>query len=211
MQVRSLSVLEGIALASDPNYKVLGATYPWIARRLLTDRSPELRVRRASAQRLRQPSPEMTCVGSLQLCTISLQAHGVALLQSMQLSRHHPAKCMASTKSQTPRPCRPAGHADAAAVQGRPLPVLAPGVAAGAGGARPRPLHPGPGARRQRRPRLRPGGKPQFCQAVLLFGLQWRVAKAVCSAHGLPPPDRMQWHTLHTCCSFPCAAARGWA
>lgn len=44
-QVRSLSVLEGIALASDPNYKVLGATYPWIARRLLTDRSPELKVR----------------------------------------------------------------------------------------------------------------------------------------------------------------------
>mmetsp|Transcript_19608 Transcript_19608/g.59305 ORF Transcript_19608/g.59305 Transcript_19608/m.59305 type:complete len:979 (-) Transcript_19608:2833-5769(-) len=40
--VRSLSVLEGIALASDPNYKVLGATYPWIARRLLTDTSPEL-------------------------------------------------------------------------------------------------------------------------------------------------------------------------
>lgn len=45
VQVRSLSVLEGIALASDPNYKVLGAAYPWIARRLLTDRSPELRVR----------------------------------------------------------------------------------------------------------------------------------------------------------------------
>ena len=73
-------MLEGIALASDPNYKVLGATYPWIARRLLTDRSPELRVRRASAQRCCQPSPEMACVGSLQLCTISLQAHGVALL-----------------------------------------------------------------------------------------------------------------------------------
>ncbi|KAI7842632.1 hypothetical protein COHA_003736 [Chlorella ohadii] len=41
--VRSLSVLEGIALASDPNYKVLGAAYPWIARRLLTDTTPELR------------------------------------------------------------------------------------------------------------------------------------------------------------------------
>lgn len=40
--VRSLSVLEGIALASDPNYKVLGSAYPWIARRLLTDTSPEL-------------------------------------------------------------------------------------------------------------------------------------------------------------------------
>ena len=41
--VRSMSVLEGIALASDPNYKVLGAAYPWIARRLLTDQTPELR------------------------------------------------------------------------------------------------------------------------------------------------------------------------
>ncbi|KAL3153782.1 hypothetical protein ABBQ32_013367 [Trebouxia sp. C0010 RCD-2024] len=41
--VRSLSVLEGIALSADPNYKVLGAAYPWIARRLLTEQSPELR------------------------------------------------------------------------------------------------------------------------------------------------------------------------
>ncbi|KAL6771779.1 hypothetical protein ACKKBG_A27795 [Auxenochlorella protothecoides x Auxenochlorella symbiontica] len=41
--VRSLSVLEGIALASNPDYKVLGATYPWVARRLLLDTSPELR------------------------------------------------------------------------------------------------------------------------------------------------------------------------
>ena len=41
--VRSLTVLEGIALASDPSYKVLGAAYPWVARRLLSDKSPELR------------------------------------------------------------------------------------------------------------------------------------------------------------------------
>ena len=41
--VRSLTVLEGIALASDPSYKVLGAAYPWVARRLLTDKSVELR------------------------------------------------------------------------------------------------------------------------------------------------------------------------
>lgn len=40
--VRSLTVLEGIALASDPKYKVLSAAYPWVARRLLTDNSPEL-------------------------------------------------------------------------------------------------------------------------------------------------------------------------
>lgn len=40
---RSLTILEGIALASDPDYKVLGAAYPWVARRLLTDPSPELR------------------------------------------------------------------------------------------------------------------------------------------------------------------------
>ncbi|GBF89282.1 uncharacterized aarF domain-containing kinase, chloroplastic [Raphidocelis subcapitata] len=41
--VRSLSVLEGIALASDSDYKVLGAAYPWISRRLLTRPSPELK------------------------------------------------------------------------------------------------------------------------------------------------------------------------
>lgn len=35
--------MQGIALASDTNYKVLGAAYPWIARRLLTDTTPELR------------------------------------------------------------------------------------------------------------------------------------------------------------------------
>ena len=34
---------QGIALSADPNYKVLGAAYPWIARRLLTEQSPELR------------------------------------------------------------------------------------------------------------------------------------------------------------------------
>lgn len=39
----SLTVLEGIALASDRNYKVLGAAYPWIAKKVLTDRSPALR------------------------------------------------------------------------------------------------------------------------------------------------------------------------
>mmetsp|Transcript_17319 Transcript_17319/g.30923 ORF Transcript_17319/g.30923 Transcript_17319/m.30923 type:complete len:842 (-) Transcript_17319:136-2661(-) len=41
--VRSLSMLEGIALSTDPNYKVLGSAYPWVARRLLTDRDPVLR------------------------------------------------------------------------------------------------------------------------------------------------------------------------
>ena len=35
-------MLEGIALVSNPDYKVLSAAYPWIARRLLTDTSPEL-------------------------------------------------------------------------------------------------------------------------------------------------------------------------
>lgn len=34
--------LQGIALSSDPNYKVLGAAYPWVARRLLTNANPEL-------------------------------------------------------------------------------------------------------------------------------------------------------------------------
>lgn len=41
--IRSLAVLEGIALNSDPNYKVLSSSYPWIARKVLTDSSPQLR------------------------------------------------------------------------------------------------------------------------------------------------------------------------
>ncbi|CAM6103304.1 unnamed protein product [Calypogeia fissa] len=41
--VRSLTVLEGIALSTDPNYKVLSSSYPWIARKVLTDSSPQLR------------------------------------------------------------------------------------------------------------------------------------------------------------------------
>ncbi|KAK7380575.1 hypothetical protein VNO78_33089 [Psophocarpus tetragonolobus] len=41
--IRSLAVLEGIAISFNPEYKVLGSTYPWIARKVLTDRSPQLR------------------------------------------------------------------------------------------------------------------------------------------------------------------------
>ncbi|XP_018455466.1 uncharacterized aarF domain-containing protein kinase At1g71810, chloroplastic isoform X3 [Raphanus sativus] len=41
--IRSLAVLEGIAIGINPNYKVLGSTYPWIARKILTDSSPQLK------------------------------------------------------------------------------------------------------------------------------------------------------------------------
>ena len=51
--LRSLTVLEGLALQADARYKLLGKAYPYIARRLLTDAAPELR-----------------CVGTLELrCT----------------------------------------------------------------------------------------------------------------------------------------------
>ncbi|XP_064959497.1 uncharacterized aarF domain-containing protein kinase At1g71810, chloroplastic-like isoform X3 [Musa acuminata AAA Group] len=40
--IRSLAVLEGIAISFDPNYKVLSSSYPWIARKVLTDSSPQL-------------------------------------------------------------------------------------------------------------------------------------------------------------------------
>lgn len=40
--IRSLAVLEGIAISINPKYKVLGSTYPWIAKKVLTDRSPKL-------------------------------------------------------------------------------------------------------------------------------------------------------------------------
>ncbi|XP_072074316.1 uncharacterized aarF domain-containing protein kinase At1g71810, chloroplastic isoform X4 [Arachis hypogaea] len=38
-----LAVLEGIAIGFNPDYKVLGSTYPWIARKVLTDSSPQLK------------------------------------------------------------------------------------------------------------------------------------------------------------------------
>eukprot|EP00878_Enallax_costatus_P031030 GHUV01033859.1.p1 GENE.GHUV01033859.1~~GHUV01033859.1.p1 ORF type:complete len:615 (+),score=219.69 GHUV01033859.1:1031-2875(+) len=41
--LRSMTVLEGLALQADSNYKLLGRAYPYIARRLLTDPAPELR------------------------------------------------------------------------------------------------------------------------------------------------------------------------
>ncbi|KAG0613018.1 hypothetical protein M758_6G070100 [Ceratodon purpureus] len=41
--LRSLTVLEGLALYTDPNFKVLAASYPYFAKRLLTDQNPYLR------------------------------------------------------------------------------------------------------------------------------------------------------------------------
>ncbi|KAI4321765.1 hypothetical protein MLD38_035111 [Melastoma candidum] len=41
--LRSLTVLEGLALSVDPNFKVLESSYPYFAKRLLTDTSPYLR------------------------------------------------------------------------------------------------------------------------------------------------------------------------
>ena len=41
--IRSLVTLEGIAISIDPNFKVLSKAYPYVAKRLLTDSSPELR------------------------------------------------------------------------------------------------------------------------------------------------------------------------
>ncbi|MQL70545.1 hypothetical protein Taro_002855 [Colocasia esculenta] len=38
--LRSLTVLEGLALYADPNFKVLAASYPYFAKRLLTDSNP---------------------------------------------------------------------------------------------------------------------------------------------------------------------------
>ena len=41
--LRSFSVLEGIGLASDPDYSIANECYPYVARRLLTDNSPTSR------------------------------------------------------------------------------------------------------------------------------------------------------------------------
>ena len=41
--IRSLLTLEGIALSVDPSFKILGAAYPYFARRLMEDPDPQLR------------------------------------------------------------------------------------------------------------------------------------------------------------------------
>ena len=41
--IRSLLTLEGIALSVDPNFKILGAAYPYFAKRLMEDPDPQLR------------------------------------------------------------------------------------------------------------------------------------------------------------------------
>jgi len=41
--LRAFSVLEGIGLSSDKNYSIANECYPYVARRLLTDKSPETR------------------------------------------------------------------------------------------------------------------------------------------------------------------------
>jgi predicted unusual protein kinase regulating ubiquinone biosynthesis (AarF/ABC1/UbiB family) len=42
--VRSLLTMEGIAMSVDSDFKVLSAAYPYVAKRLLTDPAPELRI-----------------------------------------------------------------------------------------------------------------------------------------------------------------------
>jgi len=55
--LRSLTVLEGLALSADPNYRLLGRAYPYIARRLLTDPAPQLRCAAVGCG-LRRAEPE---------------------------------------------------------------------------------------------------------------------------------------------------------
>ena len=41
--LRAFSVIEGIALRADPQYSIVSETFPYLARRLLTDNSPRTR------------------------------------------------------------------------------------------------------------------------------------------------------------------------
>ena len=58
--LRSLTVLEGLALATDPEFKLLGAVWPYMARRLLTDRGPALRDALAGLVLEKEPPPSST-------------------------------------------------------------------------------------------------------------------------------------------------------
>lgn len=77
-----ITTLQGIALASDRSYKVLGAAYPWIARRLLTDTTPELR--RCLRGRL-----ELGWMSRGWLC-VPDACQGPTCSPALALSPHHP-------------------------------------------------------------------------------------------------------------------------
>ena len=64
--LRSLTVLEGLALQADKNYKLLGKAYPYMAKRLLIDPAPELRQVLLSSAR-------MQCLQSGYVSVVDLQ------------------------------------------------------------------------------------------------------------------------------------------
>jgi len=65
--IRSLTILEGIALSSDPNFNIVDEAYPYVARRLLFDHSPELQ----SALEEVMSASSLTCPPPYSLSLIS--------------------------------------------------------------------------------------------------------------------------------------------
>ncbi|XP_044511324.1 uncharacterized aarF domain-containing protein kinase At1g71810, chloroplastic isoform X2 [Mangifera indica] len=92
--IRSLAVLEGIAISFDPNYKVLGSTYPWIARKVLTDSSPQLK---SSLETLLYKEGVFRIDRLESLLQEGLDALGLATLDSLTSAMPAPIPFAAST------------------------------------------------------------------------------------------------------------------
>ena len=97
--LRSLTVLEGLALQADKNYKLLGKAYPYMAKRLLIDPAPELRsVFLSSARR--------QCLQSGYVSLVDLQGDSATSSASCQeRSSHARPGCCAGAEMSSSWPC----------------------------------------------------------------------------------------------------------
>ena len=87
--LRSLTVLEGLALQADKNYKLLGKAYPYMAKRLLIDPAPELRSVALS-------SAGLQCLLSGHMSALDLQVDSATRSASCQESSHGPLRDQAT-------------------------------------------------------------------------------------------------------------------
>lgn len=90
--LRSLTVLEGLALQADTNYKLLGKAYPYMAKRLLIDPAPELRYEAASWLATGFSQFSIPC--TLSACPDSAGGLGGAIRQHLQGAAEAPYMAM---------------------------------------------------------------------------------------------------------------------
>mmetsp|Transcript_31518 Transcript_31518/g.102686 ORF Transcript_31518/g.102686 Transcript_31518/m.102686 type:complete len:1118 (+) Transcript_31518:129-3482(+) len=143
--LRAFSVLEGIGLAQNPEYSIANECYPYVARRLLTDPSPNTR---AALEQLLYGADGPTATLSVE----RVQQLGSAFSDYSATMRS--SSSMDASSSSTSRAASPDAASDAPAA----APVVVAGVGAGAAAASDDGLS--PGTREALRLFLSPEGGP---------------------------------------------------